>query len=356
MTSDPVLQLLERVDPAREPAVAAWDDTAVRAEVAARAAAAPAATSLAAVVPLRRTAARTRRLAAAGALVLAGGTGVAAAGGVLGSPAPPSVLDDLAAVDRGMPADLRLNPDLSGARAVAATASAVLYAADLPDGGHCSEIVVGGGRPSGAVCTRASALGARPVEVTAPIAAPGAPLVLGGRLNEPGLDGLHARFADGSTAEVAIGDAGFWLYEVPTDHHRSVLDGGLTLVATRGGQPAGEPVTVPPLRDEEDGGALDVLQPIFVSTVSDDADLTSVLAVEGKVHAEGAASLELLYPDGTVEPVALGADGSYRHDLALDRRDDLAATPGLLVARDASGTTVASAPVASVAWWRTQGG
>src|SRR5512132_3659151 len=60
-----------------------------------------------------------------------------------------------AAVDRGLPADLRLNPDVEHASAVAATATATLYAASLQGGGSCTEIVTAGDRGRGARCTTA---------------------------------------------------------------------------------------------------------------------------------------------------------------------------------------------------------
>jgi hypothetical protein len=82
----------------------------------------------------------------AGLFVLAG----AATGALLILPAPPHVQRDLAAVDQGLPADLRLNPDVQSARAVASSGSSTLYVADLKEGGYCSEIVTGDGRGRGA--------------------------------------------------------------------------------------------------------------------------------------------------------------------------------------------------------------
>ena len=54
----------------------------------------------------------------AAALVLAAAAG-AAAGEILGRPAPATVRRDIANVDQGMPADLRLNPDVQDARLAA---------------------------------------------------------------------------------------------------------------------------------------------------------------------------------------------------------------------------------------------
>lgn len=64
-----------------------------------------------------------------GALILAG---VAfGASSLLGSLAPPFVKDDLAAVDQGMPPDLRPNPDAEHASLVASAKTSFLYAATL---------------------------------------------------------------------------------------------------------------------------------------------------------------------------------------------------------------------------------
>ena len=80
----------------------------------------------------RRRVATVSALAGAGALLL--GAAALGAATLLGWPAPRHVQDEIAAVDRGLPADLRLNPDVEHARAVASTASATLYAASLRDG------------------------------------------------------------------------------------------------------------------------------------------------------------------------------------------------------------------------------
>jgi hypothetical protein len=81
-----------------------------------------------------------RVLLLAAALVLAAAAG-AAAGEILGRPAPATVQRDIANVDQGMPADLRLNPDVQDARLAAVADEAALYSATLADGGYCFEIV-----------------------------------------------------------------------------------------------------------------------------------------------------------------------------------------------------------------------
>src|SRR3954463_15449726 len=95
----------------------------------------------------RRRRARGGLIGVVGALALAG-TAFGAAR-VLGWPAPEHVRNDLSAVDQGLPADLRLSPDVSHARAVASTGDVTLYAASLKGGGYCTEIVTPGDRGRG---------------------------------------------------------------------------------------------------------------------------------------------------------------------------------------------------------------
>jgi hypothetical protein len=288
----------------------------------------------------------------AAALLLIGGTAAGAAL-LLGGPAPSGVQRDLAGVDQGMPADLRLNPDVRDARLVARSDGASLYAADLGDGGYCAEIVTPDGRASGAVCTTAAAMASQPIGVTVPFVDPitiRSPFVVGGRVNAPGTLSLDAVFADGTRVPVALGEGGFYVFAVAADRLADAHRSGLSLVATGAGGAIVATADVPPT-DISDPEAQDAKQPIFVSTISTDTDLTKVLGVEGSVNVRGATSLHLRYPDGTVVEVPLGPDGAYRYDLPVARQDDLFPQPGELVALDAKGRQLASAPVAAVAYW-----
>ena len=135
----------------------------------------------------RRARRRTARIAAAAAAALAlGGTAAVAGFDILGSPAPPVVRHDLESVDRGMPRDLRLNPDVESARAVAATGDSVVYYAQLAGGGYCAELVTRGAPPRGAVCsTDADAEG---LSVTVPFTDPvtdDSPVTVSGRVAPP---------------------------------------------------------------------------------------------------------------------------------------------------------------------------
>src|SRR5919201_5866071 len=125
---------------------------------------------------------RRRRLVRAGAIASAALLALAGAGlgaaTLLGWPAPVHVKKELAAVDQGLPADLRLNPDAEHARAVASTETATLYAASLRDGGSCTEIVTAGDRGRGATCSTGAELATRTLDVAVPFgdgAGPDAP-------------------------------------------------------------------------------------------------------------------------------------------------------------------------------------
>jgi len=107
-------------------------------------------------------------------LALAGsaaGTGIE----LLGSPAPPAVRRDLRDVDHGMPRDLRLNPDVTQARAVAAANGSVVYFAPLKGGGYCAELVTQAAGSRGAVCSTAQQAQRTPISVTVPFSDPSGP-------------------------------------------------------------------------------------------------------------------------------------------------------------------------------------
>jgi hypothetical protein len=296
----------------------------------------------------RRRMARTAALAAVGVLGLAGaGLGTAA---LLGWPAPQHVKEEIAAVDRGMPADLRLNPDVEHARAVAATDDATLYAASLHDGGSCSEIVTAGDRGRGATCTSGAA--AEAISLTAPFddgAGPEAPVVLGGRLNDPAGTSLEARYADGSADPVPLGDDRYFLLEIPADHRASVHESGVELVARDEHGAVVANAKLP--ADWDDAAVPDERAPLYVSTRSDESDFTKVYGLEGHVGAAGAVKLELDYGDGTRVDIPLRTDGSYEYTLPAGRIDDFM-QPRTLRALDEHGQVVASATVAAVAYWR----
>ena len=164
------------------------------------------------------------------ALAIAGG-GIGAAS-LLGSPAPEHVRHEIAAVDRGLPTDLQLDPDVERAHAVASTANATLYAASLRDGGgSCTEIVTADGRGRGATCSAAAAAGA--IELTAPSdegAGPDEGVVIGGRVN-PTATQLEVSYPDGSSDRVDLGADRYYLLEVPAQQRASVRAKGLELVS-----------------------------------------------------------------------------------------------------------------------------
>ena len=297
---------------------------------------------------------RFRLVAIVVAVILVGAAAAAAAATRLGRPAPDPVRAHLAELDHGMPPDLRYNPDLANAHAVAATASGTLYAADRADGGYCIEAASAAEQPRGGTCVSAAEASARPIEVIAPIpASDDAPLLIGGRLNRADLTALEATYSGNAPTRITLGLANYFLIEVPTAQHAAAFDDGVELTALDSHSQVAAQVRVPPLRDTGDEN-LDQRQPIFLSTRSDDNDLTLLLGIEGRVNVQGYTTLELSYPDGTVAAIPTQPDGTYRYDLPAGRQRDFARAFGVLTARDASGRTIATAPVASVAAWRAR--
>jgi hypothetical protein len=349
-----VISSVARCDPLADRPTAGWSRTAEADAIIRRIAAGEISTSVAAVpgTPPRRRGSRPVILVAA---LLVTGAGVAAASQLLGGPAPSQVKEDLANIDQGIPPDLRYNPDVQDARLVARADGASIYAASLADGGYCSEIVTPVSGPAGAVCVPAGSEDPASIHVTAPFDDPltlSSPFVVGGRVDVSGAASLLATFADGSTQPVALGDDGFFVFAVASDRTAQAHRRGLTLVATDTAGTQIASVDVPPT-DFSNPEKQDAKQPIFVSTISTENDLTKVLGVEGSVNVAGAVTLELRYPDGTTVDIPLSADGHYHYDLPERRTDDLFDVPGQLIARDAAGDQLAVAPVAAVAHWRS---
>ena len=256
----------------------------------------------------------------------------------------------------GMPADLRLNPDVQDARLAAVADEAALYSATLADGGYCFEIVTVADGPRGAVCTPGSSVGSLPIEITAPFTDPitaSSPIVIGGRVNVAAST-LEARFADGATEPIALGTDGFFLFVVPADELAGAHASGFELQARDSTGTVAGSSSVPP-SDARSPRATDRLMPIFVSTISTHEDFTKVLGVEGRVNVEGATRLELRYPDTTTVRIPIDEQGRYHYLLPAGRQDDLGERPGTLTAFDANGDQVATAPVASVAYWHGHG-
>ena len=282
-------------------------------------------------------------------------TGAGLGAVLLGWPAPEHVKQEIAAVDRGLPADLRLNPDVEHARAVAATETATLYAASLRGGGSCSEIVTAGERGRGATCTTGAQAGARPLDVVMPFddqSGPDSPVVVGGRVNAEAAASLQVRYADGSSDAIPLGENRYFLFEIPAAHRASVRASGLELVAFDDRGAVAGRATVP--ADWDDPAVPDEQAPLYVSTRSDESDFTKVYGLEGHVSAPGATRLELEYRHGTRALIPIQADGSYDYTVPIDRIDDFM-QPRRLVAVGEHGREVASAWVAAVAYWRSRG-
>lgn len=313
----------------------------------------PAARRLAAARRARR---RTVRVTAAAVAALALASSAAVAGfDILGSPAPRAVKGDLLDVDRGMPRDLRLNPDVESARAVAATHDSVVYFAPLEAGGYCAELVTRAKGPRGAVCSTEEGAEGRGMSVTVPFTDPvraDSPVTVSGRVAKPGARSVELIYPSGGSDSVELGEAGFYVAEVPHDHLAAVHERGLLLVARDGdGNPLAQAV-IPSDAITPPSEADRPHDPIELDTVSTERDLTLVLRVRGQVYATGVDHMTLRYPDGKTVRMPLRGP---RFDYALParrRRDFM--TPGTVTAWNAAGRVLAERPVAAVAFWHAR--
>jgi hypothetical protein len=300
----------------------------------------------------RRRTIRAVATASFSALVL---TGVAlGAASLLGWPAPEHVKKEIAAVDNGLPEDLRLNPDVEHARAVASTGSSTLYAAALRDGGRCTELVTASDRGRGATCSTDADQAARALDVTVPAdggAGSNAPVVLAGRVNASGAASLEIAYENGASDAISLGEDRYFVFEVPTAHRAPAHESGFSLIARDAGGSIVATTSVP--ADWDDDPVPDEAAPLFVSTRSHEADFTKVYGLEGHVSAAGASTLELAYGDGGHVTIPIQADGSFEYTVPQDRVDDFM-EPQLLTVRDAHGAAIVSKPVAAVAYWRAR--
>jgi len=291
---------------------------------------------------------RTRRVVGFGlALAVMGTGGAVAARALLGDPAPPAVQASLAAVDEGMPADLRLQPDVTNARSVARDGDAVLYAADLPDGGTCTELAIAG-QPAGAICVRGGA--AAPIQASIP----GTPedtthaVVVGGRVNV--VADRAVVVADGERLPVTLEPGGYFVMSLDAARSAAARR-GLSVEARRG-----DAVVASVDLSDAFSPERPLAEPISLELVSGEGDLSRVVSVHGAVTVPGATAVRLVYPDGTATEVTVGPDGGFELTLPADRQADLADRPGRVVALDAAGQELASRAVAAVSWWHAHEG
>ena len=308
----------------------------------------------AALLQRRAAHARVRRAVTLAALVALAVTAVAAASvRLFGWPAPGHVKSDLAAVDQGMPEDLRLRPDVEHARAVAQSGNSTLYVADLRKGGHCYEIVTAGDRGRGATCRTAAEMGAQPIELTLPSDDAGsdtAPVTVGGRVNVGAAAQLSVRYGEtGATDRIALGDNGYFVFEVPKAHRIDAHRSAMTFSARTDKDAVLATTTVP--ADWDGPARPDAAQPIFVNTISDSNDFTKLYGISGHVSVARAVQLELSYRDGEAAKIPLQADGRYSYVVPPARTGDFM-VPRTLLAEDAEGHVLARAFVAAVAYWR----
>ena len=289
-------------------------------------------------------------IVAGGGVALLGGAAVAAER-LLGGPAPPAVKRDLAAVDSGLPADLRLNPDVVHAHSVASTGASTVYYAALSDGGYCAELVTAGERRRGAVCTTDASAGNHPIGVTVPFTDPvkaDSPVTVSGRVELADAVRLELRYPDGATDRVRLGLGRFYVYDVPAEHLASVHAHGLLLVARNAAGSELASAVVPsdgvtPTKPSER-----TRDPLEAVTSVDDGDLSNVLAVSGRAP-NGAATVELALADGPTTRAAV-REGAFRLTLDSAARGALR-RPATLTARAADGRAIARRVVAAPSFW-----
>ena len=315
----------------------------------------PAAERCAATRCRRRRVARTAGLA----LAVAGLLASAALGAevLLGRPAPESVKRDLQAVDAGMPADLRANPDVQHARSVAVDGDSTVYFAELADGGYCAELVTRH-RARGAVCSTAAQTDRTAIGVTVPFTDPitaSSPVTVSGHVSVAGASAMQLVYPDRAAEEVPISRSRFYVAEVPDAHLAAVHRHGLVLIARSADGRALAQAVVPSDAITPPSEAQRPKDPIEVDTISDGRDLTKLLGVRGTLQIPGATRLALRYPDGHTVPIPL-AGRTYRYDVPPARQGDFAETPGTIEAFDASGAQVGARAVASVAYWHRRNG
>jgi hypothetical protein len=300
---------------------------------------------------------RTRRMLAlvCGALVSVSGLALAAATFV-SSPAPSSVKSNLAAVDAGMPAALRLNPDVNNAHSVASTRASTLWLADLADGGRCLELTTTyypNVRAPG--CTTGAELDKSPIAATLPNddhAEPSAPVVIAGHVDPASAASLSLVVSGGRTIPVPFGAERFYVIDLTGADAADIRAHRVSLVADDAAGTEVARVTVP---SDWDASAADVERQTTtdVTTRSDSSDFTKVLGIDGVLRDPKPASLQLVYDrDHTVE-ITLSPDGNFHYDVPKDRQGDFM-TPRHLVGRDAQGQLVVDQPVAAVAYWRSK--
>ena len=224
---------------------------------------------------------------------------------------------------------------------------AVLYAADLPGGGVCTEIALAG-RPMGAVC-RADSEPSVPIEATIP----GTPedtdtlVVVAGRAFAPA-DAARLVTDDGHAIALTLQPGGFFIVELDAAESTSARQ-GLRVEASQAGRKIGE-IDLSDAFTPENGR----LDPIAVEMVSASGDLTKVVRFFGSVQVQDAVAVRLEYPDGTRADVRLGAEGKYEFVLPVDAQAAFARTPGRLVALDRDGHELASRTVAAVSFWHAR--
>ena len=304
----------------------------------------------------RRARARRLRIAATTVAALLLACSAAFAGfTIVGSPAPPAVKEDIRDIDRGMPRDLRLNPDVDHAQAVAASNDSVVYFAALKDGGYCAELVTRSGGPRGAVCATRREVDRSPIGVTIPFSEPftdTSPVTVSGYVSARAATSIELVYPDGGFDSFPVGKRRFYVADVPAAHLPAVHRHGLLLIARDAhGKPLAQAVVPtdaisPPPESQRPH------DPIELDTLSTETDFSAVLRVRGDLYIAGVDHVTLRYPDGTSLRLPLRGR-HFDYTVPAARRHQLM-SPGTVTAWSATGRVLAERPVAAVAYWHAR--
>lgn len=297
---------------------------------------------------------RRRRLTSAAVVIGAALTvSVGTIGAVRFLSAPEKVQNDLAALDQGMPSDLRYQADVSNAHAVAEGDGVVLYAASNAKGGYCTEIVTDASGAMGAVCRSSSESEATPVGLTVAPLTKESGVVIGGRATPPGAASLELHYTDGSDASLSLSPGGYFASVLPEDKAEAVRSSGFSYIVKSSTGATLASGSVP--ADWNEAAPPDSKEAFSFTTVSHADDFTKVYGLEGRAHDPSIAKIVLELSDGTTLDTPVGEAGQFALEIPASRVGDFM-RPQQLLAEDASGKVVSSRPVAAVAWWRAQSG
>ena len=110
-------------------------------------------------------------------------------------------------------------------------------------------------------------------------------MILAGRLNAAQGTELEIAYEDEGIDAIPLGDDRYFVFDVPVERRASARAYGFRLIAR---DDEGSIIATTAVPADWDGPAVpDEAAPLFVSTRSDESDLTKVYGIEGHVSARG---------------------------------------------------------------------